>query len=132
MLVKYSRIPSLKKSCQHCHLLSNSTCSNYNSFSYKQLNFFSSTFAGMTLYYSGHSRKLIPRTVWKVSKYGVFSGPNTGKYGLEKTPYLDTLHAILWLLLAFEDSVYSAVLSKLFRGESRTHSKIYDGAFPAK
>ena len=36
-------------------------------------------------------------TAWKVSKYGVFSGPyfaafwsNTGKYGPEKTQYLDT------------------------------------------
>ena len=36
-------------------------------------------------------------TVWKVSKYGVFSGPyfpvfslNTRNYGPEKTPYLDT------------------------------------------
>ena len=39
--------------------------------------------------------------MWKVSKYGVFSGPycpvfglNTGKCGLEKTPYLDTFHAV--------------------------------------
>ena len=39
-------------------------------------------------------------TVWKKSKYGVFSGPyfpvlglNTGKYGPEKTPYLDTFYA---------------------------------------
>ena len=23
-----------------------------------------------------------------------FSGPNTGKYGPEKTPYLDTFHAV--------------------------------------
>ena len=37
----------------------------------------------------------------KVSKYGVFSGPyfpvfelNTEKYGPEKTPYLDTFHAL--------------------------------------
>ena len=37
----------------------------------------------------------------KVSKYGVFSGPyfpvfglNTGKYGSEKTPYLDNFQAI--------------------------------------
>ena len=38
-------------------------------------------------------------SAWKVSKYGFFSGPyfpvsvfspNTGKYGPEKTPYLDT------------------------------------------
>ena len=37
----------------------------------------------------------------EVSKYGVFSGsyiplfsPNTGKYGPEKVPYLDTFHAV--------------------------------------
>ena len=40
-------------------------------------------------------------TAWKVAKYGVFSGPyfpvfspNAGKYGPEKTPYLDTFHAV--------------------------------------
>ena len=40
-------------------------------------------------------------TAWKVSKYGVISGPyfpvfglNTGKYGPEITPYLDTFHAL--------------------------------------
>ena len=38
--------------------------------------------------------------MWKVSKYGVFSGLyfpvfwlNTGKQGTEKAPYLDTFHA---------------------------------------
>ena len=37
-----------------------------------------------------------------MSKYGVFSGPcflvfglNTGKYGPEKTPYIDTFHTVL-------------------------------------
>ena len=48
-------------------------------------------------------------TAWKESKYGVFSSlyfpvfglnigkwsPNKGKYGPEKTPYLDTFHAVL-------------------------------------
>ena len=34
-------------------------------------------------------------TAWKVSKYGVFSGPNTGKYGTEKIPYLDTFRAVI-------------------------------------
>ena len=49
---------------------------------------------------------------WKVSKYGVVSGPyfpafgltmylslfspNAGKYGPEITPYLDTFHAVDW------------------------------------
>ena len=40
-------------------------------------------------------------TAWKVSKYGVISdpyfpvfSPNTGQYGPEITPYLDTFHAI--------------------------------------
>ena len=32
--------------------------------------------------------------VKKVPKYGVFSGPNTGKYGPEKTSYLDTFQAV--------------------------------------
>ena len=41
-------------------------------------------------------------TAWKVSKYGVFSGPyfpvfglNTKKYGPEKTPYSDTFYAVV-------------------------------------
>ena len=33
-------------------------------------------------------------TICIVSKYGVFSGPNAGKYGPEKTPYVDTFHAV--------------------------------------
>ena len=28
------------------------------------------------------------------STFGVFSGPYTGEYGPEKTPYWDTLHAV--------------------------------------
>ena len=28
------------------------------------------------------------------NEYGVFSGPNTGKYGPEKTPYLDIFYAV--------------------------------------
>ena len=34
-------------------------------------------------------------TAWKLSKYGVISGPTTGKYGPEITPYLDTFHAVV-------------------------------------
>ena len=44
---------------------------------------------------------LASHNAWKVSKYWVFSGPyfpvfglNTGKYGPEITPYLDTFHAV--------------------------------------
>ena len=33
-------------------------------------------------------------TAWKVSKYEVISGPNTGKCEPEITPYLDTFHAV--------------------------------------
>ena len=29
-----------------------------------------------------------------MSRYGAFTGPNTGNYGPEKTPYLDTFHAV--------------------------------------
>ena len=53
-------------------------------------------------------------TVWKVIKYGVFSAPyfpifspNTGKYGQEKTPYLDTFHAVIVTLNVMYLSGYS-------------------------
>ena len=43
-------------------------------------------------------------TLWNASNYRVFSGPyfpafglNTGKHGPQKTPYLDTFHAVLGL-----------------------------------
>ena len=38
---------------------------------------------------------IIPFIAWKVPKYGIFSGPNAGKYVPEKTPYLDTFHAVI-------------------------------------
>ena len=47
-------------------------------------------------------------------KYGVFSGPyfpifspNTGKYGQEKTSYLDTFHAVIVTLNAMYLAGYS-------------------------
>ena len=69
------------------------------------------------------------KTAWKVSKYGVFSGPyfpvfglnmerygvsglNTGKYGPEKTPYLDTSHTAEFLLELFH--INSSLLSNRF------------------
>ena len=33
-------------------------------------------------------------SAWKVSKYGVFSGPYFPAFGQEKTPYIDTFHAV--------------------------------------
>ena len=54
-------------------------------------------------------------TAWKVSKYGVFSGPyfpafglNTGKYGPEKTPYLDSFHTVSKTVLSFLEEFYNA------------------------
>ena len=35
-------------------------------------------------------------TAWKVSKYGVISGPYFPAFGPEKPPYLDTFHALTW------------------------------------
>ena len=61
-------------------------------------------------------------TAWKVPKYGVFSGPyfpvfglNTGKYGPEKTPYLDTFHALCIVRLynlIFQDIGYKIIMSQ--------------------
>ena len=47
---------------------------------------------------------MLPFNAWKVSKYGVISGPNTEKYGPEKTPYLDTFHAVPWWISPCKNS----------------------------
>ena len=38
-------------------------------------------------------------TAWKVSKCGVFSGPYFLAFRPEKTPYLDTFHAVYSLYI---------------------------------
>ena len=50
---------------------------------------------------SGGTKSGVYDTEWKLFKFGVCSGPcfpvfssNAGKYGPEKTPYLDNLHAV--------------------------------------
>ena len=43
-----------------------------------------------TFVFIPNTEKCETGTAWKVPKYGVFSGLNTGKYGPEKTPYLET------------------------------------------
>ena len=47
-------------------------------------------------------------TAWKVSRYGVISGPylpvfrlNTGRYGPEITPYLGTFYAVTPAVITF-------------------------------
>ena len=55
-------------------------------FSYKFLKIFRNSYSAQNL---GTAN-----TEWKVSKYGVISGPSTGKYGPETTLYLDTFHAV--------------------------------------
>ena len=45
----------------------------------------------------GFSRFDIPINVWNVAKHGVFSSPNAGKYGPEKTMYLDTYYAVQYI-----------------------------------
>ena len=54
-------------------------------------------------------------TAKKVSKYGVISGPNTGKYGPEITPYLDTFHAVVKLSDTFLKIVESFHLETVKR-----------------
>ena len=46
-------------------------------------------------YFPNHWSIQVFFTVREVSKYGVISGPNTGKHGPEIPPYLDTFHAVL-------------------------------------
>ena len=58
--------------------------------------------------------------MWKVSKYGVFSGPNTGKYGPEKTPYLDTSR-IIFVGIPCEFAVVPDVHFLLYSQEEEAH-----------
>ena len=48
-------------------------------------------------------------TAWKVSKYGVISGPYFPVFGLEITPYLDIFHALTVVGKLF--SIYQTELS---------------------
>ena len=66
--------------------------------------------------------KLSLRDTWQVSKYGAFSdpyfpvfSPNTGKYGPEKTPYLDTFHTlfVFYLFKKEGDNVRAVLTRKL-------------------
>ena len=55
------------------------------------------------------SLKLISQTAWKVSKYGVYSGPYFPVFSpnTEKTPYLDTFHAVLLIPFVAGDKRYN-------------------------
>ena len=65
----------------------------------------SSMTALLKSHFPNYLLKIFPSDIytgWKVSKYGVISGPyfpvfglNTGKYGPEITPYLDTFHVVI-------------------------------------
>ena len=69
----------------------------------KRWSFYSKHVFQQTIYslQKNHLFFQVSLAAWKVSKYRVTSGPyfpvlglNTGKYGLEITPYLDTFHAV--------------------------------------
>ena len=59
-------------------------------------------------------------------KYGVFSGPNPGKYGPEKTPCLDTFHAVSVMRSSNVNEAIRAVLNFLlfffYEKISHTHT----------
>ena len=59
-------------------------------------------------------------------KYGVFSGPNPGKYGQEKTPCLDTFHVVSVMRSSNVNEAIRAVLNFLlfffYEKISHTHT----------
>ena len=64
---------------------------------------------------------LLPSSAWKVSKYGVISGPyfavfelNTGKCGPEITPYLDTFQAVLVFTLGWHSAENTMLIFVIF------------------
>ena len=73
---------------------------------------------------------MIISIAWKVSKYGVISGPyfpvfglNTGKYRPEITPYLDTFHVeylFAWLVFSNGTWLWDKKRGKLIFDQSQT------------
>ena len=61
-------------------------------------------------------------TVWKVSKYGVFSGPYFPVLGPEKTAYLDTFLAVVIIEITANLKLHFQLLLKIL---GRTTGKIY-------
>ena len=46
-----------------------------------------------------------------MSKYGGFSGPNTGKYGPEKPSYLDTFYVVIFSFYDHDLTLISSLLT---------------------
>ena len=71
----------------------------------------------LDFYYSNIFNSILAGTTeQKVSKYGVFSGPyfpvfglNTGKYGPEKTPYLDSFYAVYHISVPRNDQYFQGL-----------------------
>ena len=64
-----------------------------------------------------------------MAKYGVFSGPyfpifspNTGKYGLEKTSYLNTFHAVSDIHICTTQMRYAVPIMSTTDGTPKTES----------
>ena len=97
-----------ENACKVCHLTHNDTiwigCGHKNKINCKQdCNDWVHRWR-VNLYLKTEEKlNAVPFTVWKVSKYGVSSGPylptfgmNTRKYGPKKAPYLDTFQAVIF------------------------------------
>ena len=57
-------------------------------------------------------------------RYGVFS-PNAGKYGPEKTLYLDTFHAVIMFVNPTISSITQLTLSLCYPSAFRNYSDYY-------
>ena len=73
-------------------------------------------------------------TGWKASKYGAFSGPYLPVFRPEKTPYLDTFHAVFhWrIMIGQKERVRSHLLNvigKLSRWENLKRINIFSKYF---
>ena len=81
-------------------------CHHYNNMIYVNWQFFRNTkilFQTITVTKKASCKKSSNTSIseisrlttgWKLSRYGVFSGPYFPVFGPEKTPYLDTFHAV--------------------------------------
>ena len=62
-----------------------------------------------------------------MSKYGVISGPNKGKYGPEITPYLETFHALIITLPLTYQTYNAALLENIVSAIAVSKKKMKNG-----
>ena len=74
--------------------------------------------------FSNHLKNIQSLYCVKSVQIRSFSSPNAGKYGLEKTPYLDTFHAVLAIeIYKYVKGLSPEIMNSLFHWKKKMQSE---------